>query len=55
MRLHTLIDELPEDMLLGLQQALEQMEEQKADPLQRQQFIARIIAEDAALLKRLGR
>lgn len=51
LRLHALIDELPEDTLLALQQQLEEAD----DPQKRQQLLAKIINEDAALLKRLGR
>jgi hypothetical protein len=49
--LHRLIDALPEEVLLTLREDLEKHEQ----AAQRRQLIARIVEEDARLLKRLGR
>ncbi|WP_225000219.1 hypothetical protein [Cesiribacter sp. SM1] len=49
--LHRLIDALPAEELVRLEQDIEKHEQ----ALQRRQLIAHIIEEDARLLKRLGR
>lgn len=50
-RLHVLIDELPAEVLESLQEELAKHQE----AAQRRQLLAKIIEEDAHLLKRLGR
>ena len=50
-RLHALIDELPAEVLEPLQEELAKHQE----AVQRRQLLAKIIEEDAHLLKRLGR